>query len=156
MTPLLFALPWLLLLAFLVIVVREPSELPPPPPAGPGTRPQVSVIVPARDEALNIEACLTSLAASTYPDFEIVVVDDRSSDGTGRIARSIDRGGAQRLIVIDGEELPSGWLGKPWACWQGAGVAEGELLAASPNERALALQDLVWALLNAKEFLFRR
>jgi epoxyqueuosine reductase len=88
----------------------------------------VSVIVPARDEALNIEGCLTSLTSSTYPAFEVIVVDDRSSDDTGRIARSVESGAARRLVVIDGEKLPAGWLGKPWACWQGAQAAEGELL----------------------------
>ena len=128
MIPLLFALPWALLVAYVVFVVREPSELP-PATAEPGRQgPLVSVVVPARDEALNIAACLTSLTESGYPAFEVVVVDDRSSDDTARIARSMSAGSARRLVVIDGEELPPGWLGKPWACWQGAQVAEGELL----------------------------
>lgn len=129
MTPLLLALPWLALLAYVVLVVREPTELPAAPSGDSAGEPGlVSVIVPARDEALNIESCLASVTKSAYPRFEVVVVDDRSSDGTGRIARSVDAGRAKRLVVIDGDELPLGWLGKPWACWQGAQAASGELL----------------------------
>jgi chlorobactene glucosyltransferase len=128
MTPLLFALPWLGLLAFVLFVVREPTELPAAPSGDADVASLVSVIVPARDEAHNIEPCLASLTKSTYPAFEVVVVDDRSSDDTARLARSLEAGGARRLVVIDGEELPHGWLGKPWACWQGAQVAEGQLL----------------------------
>jgi chlorobactene glucosyltransferase len=129
MTPLLFALPWLILLAYVVLIVRHPTELPPVPRADPTGEPRlVSVIVPARDEAPNIESCLVSLTQSTYPAFEVLVVDDRSSDDTARIAHAVDAGNAKRLVVIDGEELPPGWLGKPWACWQGAQEAQGELL----------------------------
>ncbi|MDX1568406.1 MAG: glycosyltransferase family 2 protein [Longimicrobiales bacterium] len=90
--------------------------------------PFVSVIVPARNEAANIEACLLHLTASRYPDFEILVVDDRSDDETGALAGAVDPGAARRLEVLDGEPLPEGWLGKPWACWQGYEEASGELL----------------------------
>jgi chlorobactene glucosyltransferase len=128
MTPLLLALPWLGLLAFVVFVVREPSELPDAQSGGAEPVPLVSVIVPARDEALNIERCLGSLTMSAYPSFEIVVVDDRSSDATRQLASAVDPGGALRLVVLEGEELPPGWLGKPWACWQAAQVARGEIL----------------------------
>lgn len=136
--PVLFALPWLGLILFEAFWARFPSELPSafPPEQGPRAAndgPQlqaafVSVIVPARNEASNIVACVRSLAASAYPDFEIVVVDDRSDDGTGALARSVPVGNARRIRVVDGEDLPDGWLGKPWACHQGAEVAEGELL----------------------------
>ena len=88
----------------------------------------MSVVVPARDEAVNIGSCVASLAASTYPDFELVVVDDRSSDGTATLARAMGPGNARALRVLDGTELPEGWLGKPWACAQGAAGATGELL----------------------------
>jgi chlorobactene glucosyltransferase len=92
------------------------------------TPPSVSIVVPARNEALNIEACVRSLVASDYPDFEVIVVDDRSEDGTGELARALEPGNAKRVVVLDGTELPDGWLGKPWACAQGAKVATGELL----------------------------
>jgi chlorobactene glucosyltransferase len=134
MTPFLLALPWFGLLLFVVFWTREPSELPEAPrlagDATPGgdALPRVSVVVPARNESVNIERCLRSITASGYPDFEVIVVDDRSDDGTGAIARSMSAGTARRLEVIDGEPLPDGWLGKPWACWQGAARATGDLL----------------------------
>lgn len=123
--PVLLAAPWLALILFLVFAVRPPRELPDGAPAG---TPSLSVIVPARNEAVNIETLLTSVTASRYPDFEVVVVDDRSDDGTGALARTHARGNAKRIVVVDGVDLPGGWLGKPWACHQGAQVARGELL----------------------------
>jgi chlorobactene glucosyltransferase len=123
--PLLLVTPWLALLAFLVLRVRLPSALPAGPPVG---TPKVSVIVPARDEAVNIEACVRSLVRSTYRDFEVIVVDDRSDDDTAARARSVDAGSASGLTIVHGDELPEGWMGKPWACWQGARTARGDLL----------------------------
>jgi chlorobactene glucosyltransferase len=129
MTPLLLALPWMALLAYLLLVVRLPRELPAAAaPRTPRPPPLVSVIVPARNEALNIEACVRSLTACEYPDFEVIVVDDASDDGTGALARAVGAGRARRLEVVVGAPLPTGWLGKPWACQQGAEVAEGALL----------------------------
>lgn len=130
-TVLLWLLPWVGVIAYLVLVVRDPPGLPPLPSAGgaqASSRPAVSVIVPARDEAHNIERCVGSLVASDYPDFEVIVVDDRSADGTGAAARRVASGRARRLLVLDGAELPEGWFGKQWACWQGTAAARGELL----------------------------
>jgi chlorobactene glucosyltransferase len=129
MTPLLLVLPWVALLAFLLFIVQKPSELAPPRRREPGAAaPLVSVIVPARNEADNIGTCVRSLTASAYPAFEIIVVDDGSEDGTGELARALDPGAARRLQVLAGAPLPAGWLGKPWACWQGYQDAEGDLL----------------------------
>jgi chlorobactene glucosyltransferase len=150
MPPLTYALPWIVFGVLVLARVRLPRRVAAPPPgwtgeyadmgagvsgdlgspAWPGTpeAPRVTVIVPARNEALNIEECLTTLTASRYPRFDIVVVDDRSEDGTGELARGLDRGNASSLQVVSGEDLPDGWLGKPWACFQGARVAEGDLL----------------------------
>jgi chlorobactene glucosyltransferase len=137
MTPFLLALPWLGLVIFVRFVVRIPRELPaaadrPTPPdvadaPAPDT-PFVSVVVPARNERLNIERCLRSLTASRYPEFEVVVIDDRSEDETAARAAAVPAGNARDLRVIRGAELPEGWLGKPWACHQGADAARGELL----------------------------
>lgn len=90
--------------------------------------PRASIIVPARNEAHNIGACVRSLLGSAYPDREIIVVDDRSEDGTGEILRALCDQGVQGLRVVEGAELPAGWLGKPWACWQGYLEASGEVL----------------------------
>jgi chlorobactene glucosyltransferase len=88
----------------------------------------VSIVVPARNEAANIVTCLTSLTASRYPDFEVVVVDDGSADGTADLARAVEAGSARRVTVVEGRPLADGWVGKPWACSQGAERARGELL----------------------------
>jgi chlorobactene glucosyltransferase len=127
-TALLLALPWLAPCLVFVLVVRLPRPLPAPrPPRGP-ERPAVSVIVPARNEAHNVARVLGSLTASRYPDFEVLLVDDRSEDATAALARALPPGNARRLEVVRGEELPGGWIGKPWACRQGALHAAGELL----------------------------
>ncbi|HWZ85722.1 MAG TPA: glycosyltransferase [Thermoanaerobaculia bacterium] len=87
----------------------------------------MSIVIPARNEQRGIEAAVLAHLAQDYPDLEVIVVDDRSSDATGAIlARlaSADR----RLTVVTGVEPPAGWLGKPHALFQGAARAQGELL----------------------------
>lgn len=126
---LLASAPWIVLFGYVVWMVRDPRPLPAAPPAAPGSSaPRVSVVIPARNEAHNIRACVESLVASDYPSFEVIVVDDRSEDGTGDVARSIPAGRAERLVVIPGAAVPQGWFGKQWACWQGAREARGDLL----------------------------
>src|SRR5258708_26505396 len=95
--------------------------------------PFVSVVVPARNEAANIARCLGSILSSSYPNFEVIVVDDRSTDATGDISRAAHPGDP-RLSVIAGAALPKRWLGKTWACWQGYGAAR-EIGRASCRER---------------------
>ena len=98
-------------------------------PAWPAAAPAVDVVVPARNEADGIEASLRSLLAQDYAGtLRIILVDDRSQDGTGQIARAIPD---HRLVVIDGAERPAGWSGKLWAVQQGVahGTAELVLLA---------------------------
>lgn len=89
--------------------------------------PFLSIVVPARNEERQIEACVRSLLAQRYPNFEVIVVDDRSTDRTREILRRI---AAQdfRLTIIDGDPLPAGWIGKPWALAQGAQRARGRWL----------------------------
>ena len=70
--PLLLAIPWLGLLLFVRFVVRVPSEL--PARATSSELPSLTVIVPARNESLNIERCLSSITASEYPRFDVIVV----------------------------------------------------------------------------------
>jgi chlorobactene glucosyltransferase len=93
----------------------------------PARMPLVSVIVPARDEERMIERTVRALFAQTYPALELIVVNDRSTDGTGEILERLAREDA-RLAVIDNDEPPAGWLGKPWALHQGSLRARGELL----------------------------
>jgi chlorobactene glucosyltransferase len=88
-------------------------------------RPRVSILIPARNESETIGRCITSLLEQDYGDFEVLVLDDHSEDGTGIVlAQFAD----QRLRVINGLPLPEGWTGKTWACQQLADAATGELL----------------------------
>lgn len=92
--------------------------------------PRVSVIVPARDEERNIGACVTSLLDQDYPAFEVIVVDDGSTDATPRVLDELRRTHMHgtRLRVSRVEQLPEGWAGKTHALHTGASEAEGEWL----------------------------
>ncbi len=87
----------------------------------------VSVVIPARNEAAGIETAVRSILASTYHAFEVIVVDDRSTDDTAAIVGSL-AAREPRLRLVLGEALPDGWYGKPWACAQGARAGTGALL----------------------------
>ena len=91
------------------------------PPGAPFAPPDLAVVVPARDEAPHVTACLRSLLAQDYKGrVRVILVDDASSDGTGAIARAI---ADPRLQVIAGTPTPPGWSGKLWAVAQGIAVA---------------------------------
>lgn len=101
-------------------------------PATPNGEPRVSVIVPARNEEADIRETLTKLLALDYSNYEIIAVNDRSTDRTGQImdeVTSADKSArATRLKVIHISDLPSGWLGKTHAMWTAAEQASGEWL----------------------------
>ncbi len=99
-----------------VPAVAEGSELP-----------SLSIVVPARDEERNIERCVRSLVAQRGVDVEVIVVDDGSTDTTAAILAGL-QGEFPALQVVAGEKLPAGWVGKPWACAQGAARARGAWL----------------------------
>jgi len=88
--------------------------------------PLISVLIPARNESVNIRRTLDALLLQNYPAFEVVVADDRSDDDTPRILREFaakDR----RLRLVEIRELPEGWTGKSHALQQAAAVARGDL-----------------------------
>jgi chlorobactene glucosyltransferase len=95
--------------------------------APPLVLPKVSILVPARDEERNIAACIRSLLAQDYPAFEVLALDDRSSDATRSILDQIASTHPQ-LKILAGLPLPEGRLGKNWACDQLSRQATGELL----------------------------
>ena len=93
----------------------------------PESVPLVSILIPARNEEANIEDCLESLRKQDYPNFEIIVLDDDSSDNTANIVKRIVVGD-NRIQLIKGEPLAEGWAGKPFACYQLARRARGTWL----------------------------
>ncbi len=99
-----------------------------PPTAG--GEPRVSVIVPARNEEHDIRATLESLLALDYSNYEIIAVNDRSTDATGQRMDEVRAGASDsgRLQVIHVSDLPPGWMGKTHAMWTAAAKATGEWL----------------------------
>lgn len=87
----------------------------------------LSICIPARNEAANIGQCVKSALAVNWPRLEVIVVDDRSTDGTGAAALEAGEGDS-RLRVVQGSEPRPGWAGKPWACQRAAAESRGAWL----------------------------
>jgi chlorobactene glucosyltransferase len=121
----------------------------PPPPAD---APLVSILVPARNEARNIEACVGSLLAQDYPNFELVVLDDHSDDGTGDIVRRLGLQESGNRRIIQGAALPPGWTGKGWACHQLSLVARGAYLFFTDADTAHAPGTVSAAVAEARAY----
>jgi glycosyltransferase involved in cell wall biosynthesis len=107
-------------------------------PVTAGRNPRVSIIVPARNEARDIEFSLTRLLELDYDNYEVIAVNDRSTDQTGEIMEAMKGNphfsqkaremGHPILRVIHHRELPAGWLGKTHAMWSATNAATGEWL----------------------------
>ena len=111
--------------------------------------PRVSIVLPARNEAVHIAACVRSIRASTWPDLELIVVDDHSTDGTGDLAREA-AAGDPRVTIVNAQDLPPGWFGKQWACQSGAAHATGSLLLFTDADTRHA-PDLVGCMVRMRE-----
>ncbi len=98
-----------------------------PHPGLPDANPLVTVIIPARNEAARIGACLEGLTRQSYRIFEVIVVDDDSNDGTADVVRRF-AARLPSLTILSSKGLPHHWAGKCWACWQGANHARGDWL----------------------------
>ena len=98
-------------------IIVEPT----PPPS---QAPLISVCIPARNEERNIRACVEVMLAQDYPDLEVIVLDDRSTDATPSILADI-ASRDPRLRPISGSDLPEGWAGKPHALYQASKAARG-------------------------------
>jgi hopene-associated glycosyltransferase HpnB len=110
-----------------------------PMPSPPSEWPAVCILVPARNERDSLPHTLPALLQQDYPGpFMVVVVDDRSQDGTAEIARALahEAGAVEHLLVVNGKDLPIGWVGKVWALEQGATVA-----SATQSPKYLLLTD---------------
>src|SRR5205085_3710499 len=96
----------------------------------PQDTPRVSIVVPACNEEADIEEALTSLLALDYANYEVIAVDDRSTDRTGEIMDRVASRPATRglLRVIHVRDLPPGWLGKTHAMWTAGQQATGDWL----------------------------
>lgn len=114
---------WLLALARAILNLLLVPRLSVRGPAS--TQPLISIVVPARNEAHVIEQTVRAFLAQEDSNVEVIVVNDRSTDATAEILGRIRD---PRLVVVNGDEPPSGWLGKPWALEQGSRRARGELI----------------------------
>jgi chlorobactene glucosyltransferase len=102
-------------------IIVEPAK----PPAI--NSPLISICIPARNEENNIRRCVESALAQDYPNIEVIVLDDRSTDATLTQLREIASRDS-RILPISGSELPEGWAGKPYALFQASAAARGEWL----------------------------
>ena len=89
--------------------------------------PRVTVLIPARNEERNLRTCLDAVRALEWPDLQILLIDDRSTDATPRIAAE-GAAADPRVTVLGGTDLPDGWMGKSWALQQAQARATGEWL----------------------------
>ena len=94
----------------------------------PAEEPLISICVPARNEEKNIERVLSSICSQSYPNFELLVLDDFSSDATPEIIARLKKENPGKITSVTPAETPEGWLGKPWACQQLANHATGKYL----------------------------
>jgi len=119
---------WPIRLVVLEIILRRQQVLSPEsPPYDQPHPPLVSAILPAKDEEANLAECLLSVCRQTYPNLEILVVDDRSTDRTGEIARQI-AGPDPRVRVFTIDRLPPYWTGKTHALQHAVRFAGGQWL----------------------------
>jgi len=112
--------------------------------------PMVSILIPARNEEKKIGRCIQSLLAQDYPNFEVIVLDDQSSDSTFAVLEGIFSS-QPNLKVLTGSAPPEGQVGKNWACVQLAQAAQGDLLFftdADTIHRPATLRAIVTALIG--------
>ena len=119
---------WCSILAVFVLASRRRAVLRPLTSAVSADMPRLSVIVAAKNEEECIETCIRSLFRQDYPNFEVVAVNDRSSDATAAILDRLAIEFEGQLRVVHVSMLPPGWFGKPHALTLGQQVADGSLI----------------------------
>lgn len=108
---------------------------------------KVSVLIPARNEQANIESCLNSILHQDYENFEVIVLNDNSTDRTGEILTDLQKS-EPKLKVINGKKLPEDWNGKPYAMQQLAEAASGEILFFADSDTVHRPDSIQWAVTN--------
>jgi glycosyltransferase involved in cell wall biosynthesis len=118
---------WVVGLGYLIVSIKRLPVLREQHAPVPDLWPRLSVVIPACNEAANLESAVATLLQQDYPDLEIILVDDRSTDGTGKI---IERLACEdpRIRALRVETLPQGWLGKVHALHRGVEQASGDWL----------------------------
>ena len=112
-------------------------------------KPMVSVLVPARNEEDNIENCLNSLKNQVYKNYEILVLNDNSTDNTLEIIEGIAKEDS-RIKIINGKPLPDDWYGKPYALHQLTQEAKGEIFIFTDADTIHTPTSIAWAVTNMK------
>jgi len=105
-------------------ILRRPDLL----GSAPAEVPHVSVLIPARNEAKRITPTLLSVLQQDYPRFEIIILDDASTDATSQVVMNLINGVGNARLMSSAEDVPDGWLGKSWACQRLAAAAHGSIL----------------------------
>jgi chlorobactene glucosyltransferase len=115
----------------------------------PSNTPLISICVPARNEEHNLRTCIEAILAQTYPNFELIVLDDRSTDATPAILKELSKD--PRLHILNGSNLPAGWAGKPYALHQASMIARGDWLCFVDADTFLAPEALASCYAQAME-----
>ncbi len=118
--------------------------------------PKISIILPARNEEKHIRHCIGSLLKQDYPDFEIILVNDESTDKTLEIMKEFEKLYPTKIKVVDVTHRDENWIGKNWACYQGYLKSNGNLLLFtdadsfhSEKTMSLAVQNIIHNRLDA-------
>ncbi len=140
-------------LGMMIWNVRAFRSMPVSAEPPPENAPKLSVLIPARNEALRIGPCASSLARQGYPDYEVLVLDDHSEDATVETLRALgySEEATARLRILKGAPLPPGWTGKAWACHQLAAAARGEWFLFTDADTEHAPATLASVLAMARE-----
>lgn len=112
--------------------------------------PKVSILVPARNEESRITPCLEGLKQQNYADYEVLLLDDRSTDGTRALMDSTVKDNP-RFKVIEGTPIPEDWNGKPWALSQLAAEANGDILIFLDADMMPEPDLIAWTVTNLTE-----
>jgi len=112
--------------------------------------PFVSVLIPVRNEEKYIERCLNSLLNQFYKNYEILVINDNSTDNTGKILERIASENS-RVRIFNGQPLPQDWFGKPFALHQLTAHAKGEILIFTDADTVHTPASISWAVTNLQK-----